>query len=133
MMLSPLSSVGAAIAGPLLERTVDTVTGGLSFLRQLATADEPAVDEVDSASDEPPATLAEQLAAFQKLLAERLTAEGLDAGTPFELYVDDFGEVAVDDHPDRLFIEHLFSHDSDLRAAFFELAREGEIVRYEAV
>lgn len=136
--LVPAVGAAAGIAtGLLTTGAANGLRTGQSFLQSLqatwnsgdvddAQAADTATDDAEAANDESAERLRKlqsEIAEFQRQLARRLAAMGVDLSTPVELKSDGQGGVLVDDpHPQRVAVERLFAQDRELTAEFAYLA-----------
>lgn len=117
---SLLPIAGAAV--PALERVIDRVAEGLSFLDVLHQAESSeataAVDEAETS-----ANLEQDFAKLVNRLRQRFAELGIDLVTPVHLKQDERDRVVVDgDHPDRVLIESIFAGDDELASLFKQIA-----------
>ena len=117
---SLLPLAGAAIA-PVLERVIDGVTEGISFLDVLHKQERNSKSDAVQAAAA--SSLEQDLAELADRLQERFTQLGIDLATPIRLKQDGRERVVVDgDHPDRVLIESILGSDPELAHLFNSVA-----------
>lgn len=117
--LLPLAS--AAVA-PVVERVIDGVAEGISFLNVLhGESETEAVDSSDATAER---SSQNGFAELVDRVRERFSRLGLDLSTPMRLKQDGRGRVVVDgDHPERVLAESIFGSDVELQNLFASVAK----------
>lgn len=121
MTLPSLLPLAGAALVPALERVIDGVTEGLSFLDVLhkqapleKSSDAEAIDA--KALQQDFVQLAEQL-------REKFAQFGIDLSAPVRLKHDGRNRIVVDgDHPERVLIESIIGNDEELTSLFNNVA-----------
>ncbi len=117
---SLLPLAGAAIA-PVLERVIDNVAEGFSFLDVLHKL-EPAEQSSDAEAVDADA-LQQDFVQLAEQLREKFAQFGIDLSAPLRLKQDGRDRVVVDgDHPDRVLIESIIGNDEELANLFDDVA-----------
>jgi hypothetical protein len=129
MPISPLTSVGAIVAGSAAARVVDRLADSASSFiellrghpRQLKPASPP--DPDGTAENDALGTLKQSLVGFEQLLRQRLAAERLTTSLRFQLQSDGRGGIrVVGGHPKGALLERAINADPTLTAAFHSIS-----------
>jgi len=125
-----LPFAGAAIV-PVLDKAIDGVAEGLSFLDVLHKQDE--VGETDGAQAAESRTPRQDFVELADRLRKRFAQLGIDLTTPLRLKQAGRDRVVVDgDHPDRVLVESILRDDKELTELFHEVADSSARDRDEA-
>ena len=121
MTLPPFLPLAGAAIAPALEKVIEGVTEGLSFLDALHKQDH--VDEANTGQAADTNNLQLDFTQLKDRLRERFTQLGIDLTTPLRLKQDGRDRVVVDgDHPDRVLVESIFGNDEELTDLFQAVA-----------